>query len=95
MDTGFTYDNVKYSGGNSVADKDGLSDDLQMPTTRALDVDGKYYKIEYSASTDHVSFDGYKGTVYQPQPGESAAATSITLTVTDKSNPRDYGKQNA
>lgn len=58
-----------------------------MPTTRALDVDGKYYKIEYSASTDHVSFDGYKGTVYQPQPGESAAATSITLTVTDKSNP--------
>ena len=60
---------MKYSGGSSVADKDGLSDDLQMPTTRALDVDGKYYKIEYSASTDHVSFNGYKGTVYQPQPG--------------------------
>lgn len=35
VDAGFTYDNVKYSGGNSVADKDGLSDDLQMPTTRA------------------------------------------------------------
>lgn len=87
VDAGFTYDNVKYSGGNSVADKDGLSDDLQMPTTRALGVDGKYYKIEYSASTDHVSFNGYKGTVYQPQPGESAAATSITLTITDKSNP--------
>lgn len=87
VDAGFTYDNVKYSGGNSVADKDGLSDDLQMPTTRTLDVDGKYYRIEYSASTDHVSFNGYKGTVYQPQPGESAAATSITLTVTDKSNP--------
>lgn len=87
VDAGFTYDNVKYSGGNSVADKDGLSDDLQMPTTRALGVDGKYYKIEYSASTDHVSFNGYKGTVYQPQPGESAAATNITLTVTDKSNP--------
>ena len=87
VDAGFTYDNVKYSGGNSVADKDGLSDDLQMPTTRALGVDGKYYKIEYSASTDHVSFNGYKGTVYQPQPGESAAATSIMLTVTDKSNP--------
>lgn len=87
VDAGFTYDNVKYSGGNSVADKDGLSDDLQMPTTRTLDVDGKYYKIEYSASTDHISFNGYKGTVYQPQPGESAAATSITLTITDKSNP--------
>ena len=87
VDAGFTYDNVKYSGGNSVADKDGLSDDLQMPTTRALGVGGKYYKIEYSASTDHVSFNGYKGTVYQPQPGESAAATSITLTITDKSNP--------
>lgn len=87
VDAGFTYDNVKYSGGNSVADKDGLSDDLQMPTTRTLDVDGKYYKVEYSASTDHISFNGYKGTVYQPQPGESAAATSITLTITDKSNP--------
>lgn len=87
VDAGFTYDNVKYSGGNSVADKDGLSDDLQMPTTRTLDVDGKYYKIEYSASTNHISFNGYKGTVYQPQPGESAAATSITLTITDKSNP--------
>ena len=87
VDAGFTYDNVKYSGGNSVADKDGLSDDLQMPTTRTLDVDGKYYKVEYSASNDHISFNGYKGTVYQPQPGESAAATSITLTVTDKSNP--------
>lgn len=87
VDAGFTYDNVKYSGGNSVADKDGLSDDLQTPTTRALGVDGKYYKIEYSASTDHVSFNGYKGTVYQPQPGESAAETSITLMVTDKSNP--------
>ena len=87
VDAGFTYDNVKYSGGNSVADKDGLSDDLQMPTTRTLDVDGKYYKIEYSASTDRISFNGYKGTVYQPQPGESAAATSITLTITDKSNP--------
>lgn len=87
VDSGFTYDNVKYSGGSSAADKDGLSDDLQMPTTRALGVDGKYYKIEYSASTDHVSFNGYKGTVYQPQPGESAAATSITLTITDKSNP--------
>lgn len=86
VDAGFTYDNVKYFGGNFVADKDGLSDDLQMPTTRTLDVDGKYYKIEYSASTDHISFNGYKGTVYQPQPGESAAATSITLTVTDKSN---------
>ena len=87
VDAGFTYDNVKYSGGNSVADKDGLSDDLQMPTTRTLDVDGKYYKIEYSASTDRISFNGYKGTVYQPQPGESAAATSIMLTVTDKLNP--------
>ena len=87
VDAGFMYDNVKYSGGNSVADKDGLSDDLQMPTTRTLDVDGKYYKIEYSASTDRISFNGYKGTVYQPQPGESAAATSIMLTVTDKLNP--------
>lgn len=86
LDANFTYENVKYSGTDDVASKDGLTDDLQMPTTRTLGVDGKYYKVEYSASTDDVTFNGYRGTVYQPQPGEAAAATKITLTVTDKSN---------
>lgn len=87
VDAGFTYDQVKNYGTDTVANKDGLTSDLQMPTTRNLDIDGKYYEVKYAASTDDVTFNGYKGTVYQPQPGEQPANTKITLTVTDKSNP--------
>lgn len=86
VDVAFTYDNIKYSGTDTVANKDGLTADLQMPRTSTLNIDGKYYKVEYSASTDDITFNGYKGTVYQPLPGAKAANTKITLTVTDKSN---------
>lgn len=86
VDAAFTYDNIKYSGTDAVANKDGLTADLQMPRTNTLNIDGKYYKVEYSASTDDITFNGYKGTVYQPLPGAEAAKTKITLTVTDKSN---------
>ena len=86
VDAAFTYDNIKYSGTDAVANKDGLTADLQMPRTSTLNIDGKYYKVEYSASTDDITFNGYKGTVYQPLPGAKAANTKITLTVTDKSN---------
>lgn len=86
VDAAFTYDNIKYYGTKTVADKDGLTADLQMPRTSTLGVDGKYYKVEYSASTDDITFNGYKGTVYQPLPGTEATKTKITLTVTDKSN---------
>lgn len=70
VDAGFTYDKVKNYGTDTVASKDGFTSDLQMPTTRNLDIDGKYYEVKYAASTDDVTFNGYKGTVYQPQPGE-------------------------
>lgn len=86
VDAAFTYDNIKYSGTDAVANKDGLTADLQMPRTSTLNIDGKYYKVEYSASTDDITFNGYRGTVYQPLPGTEAAKTKITLTVTDKSN---------
>ena len=86
VDAAFTYDNIKYSGTDTVANKDGLTADLQMPRSSTLNIDGKYYKVEYSASTDDITFNGYKGTVYQPLPGTEAAKTKITLTVTDKSN---------
>lgn len=86
VDTAFTYDNIKYSVTGAVANKDGLTADLQMPRPGDLGVDGKYYKVEYSASTDGITFNGYKGTVYQPLPGAEAAKTKVTLTVTDKSN---------
>lgn len=86
VDAAFTYSNIKYSGTDAVANKDGLTADLQMPRTSTLNIDGKYYKVEYSASTDDITFNGYKGTVYQPLPGTESAKTKITLTVTDKSN---------
>lgn len=86
VDAAFIYDNIKYSGTDTVANKDGLTADLQMPRTSTLNIDGKYYKVEYSASTDDITFNGYKGTVYQPLPGAEAAKTKVTLTVTDKSN---------
>lgn len=86
VDAAFTYDNIKYFGTETPANKDGLTADLQMPRTSTLNIDGKYYKVEYSASTDDITFNGYKGTVYQPLPGAKAANTKITLTVTDKSN---------
>lgn len=93
VDAAFTYDNIKYFDTKTdankdglTADKDGLTADLQMPSTSTLNIDGKYYKVEYSASTDDITFNGYKGTVYQPLPGAEAAKTKITLTVTDKSN---------
>lgn len=86
VDAAFTYDNIKYSGTDAVANKDGLTADLQMPRTSTLNIDGKYYEVKYSASTDDITFNGYKGTVYQPLPGAEVAKTKITLTVTDKSN---------
>lgn len=86
VDAAFTYDNIKYSGTDTVANKDGLTDDLQMPRTSTLGVDGKYYKVEYSASTDDVTFNGYKGTVYRPEAGKDAVSTKLTCTVTDKNN---------
>ena len=86
VDAAFTYDNIKYSGTDAVANKDGLTDDLQMPRTSTLGVDGKYYKVEYSASTDDVTFNGYKGTVFRPEDGSSAVSTKLTCTVTDKNN---------
>ena len=86
VDAAFTYDNIKYSGTDTVANKDGLNADLQMPRTSTLNIDGKYYEVKYSASTDDITFNGYKGTVYQPLPGTEAAKTKVTLTVTDNSN---------
>ena len=86
VDAAFTYNNIKYSGTDAVANKDGLTDDLQMPRTSTLGVDGKYYKVEYSASTDDVTFNGYKGTVFRPEAGKSAVSTKLTCTVTDKNN---------
>ena len=88
VDAAFTYDSIKYFDTKKFADKDGLTADLQMPLPKDISVDGKYYDVKYSASTNDITFNGYKGTVYQPLPGAEAAKTKITLTVTDKSNAK-------
>ncbi len=86
VDAAFTYDSVTYFGTTTLADKDGLSADLQMPRPATIGVDGKVYSVTYSADTKDVIFNGYKGTVYQPLPDEKAATVKVTCTVTDKSN---------
>ena len=86
VDAAFTYNTIKYFDTKRDADKDGLTADLQMPLPKDIGVDGKYYDVKYSASTDDITFNGYKGTVYQPLPGAQTTNTKITLTVTDKSN---------
>lgn len=87
LDGAFTYGSVTYSGTQDVADKDGLTADLQMPRPAAIGVDGKEYSVTYSADTDGVVFNGYKGTVYQPQAGDGSASVKLTCTVTSKENP--------
>ena len=86
VDAAFTYNTIKYFDTKRDADKDGLTADLQMPLPKDIGVDGKYYDVKYSASTNDITFNGYKGTVYQPLPGAEKTNTKITLTVTDGSN---------
>ncbi len=86
VDAAFTYDAVTYSGTSDVADKDGLTADLQTPRPATIGVDGKEYSVIYSADTDDVVFNGYKGTVYQPEAGSGSAKVKLTCTVTGKEN---------
>ena len=82
----FTYDNVKLAETGAVADKDALTGDLSLPKPGTIGVDGKYYEVAYSASTDAVVPNGWAGKVYRPLPGEEAAVVDIVVTVTDKAN---------
>ena len=50
-------------------------------------LDGKRYQFTYTSSNAAITFNGYRGTVYQPLPSASAQQVDITLTVTDKENP--------
>ena len=59
---------------------------MSLPKPAAIGVDGKYYEVKYTTSTDAVVPNGWAGKVYRPLPGEDAAEVDITLTVTDKAN---------
>lgn len=85
VEAGFTYDKVKAFSTGAAVDQTAVSGDLQLPTTRTLGVDGKYYAVSYSSSDPLVSFNGYHATVVRPL--GTARTVAITCTVTDKSNP--------
>lgn len=82
----FTYENVRLAETGEMADKDALTGDLSLPKPATIGVDGKYYQVAYSASTDAVVPNGWAGKVYRPLPGEEPAAVDIVVTVTDKAN---------
>ncbi|MEE8675130.1 DUF4430 domain-containing protein [Tractidigestivibacter scatoligenes] len=85
VESSFTYDKVTAFSTGDVIDPTAVTGDLQLPTTRTLGVDGKYYAVAYSSNDSLVSFNGYHATVVRPL-GTARTAT-ITCTVTDKSNP--------
>lgn len=86
IDAAFTADALTYFEDGSKVDCGHVHGDLQLPRTSALDIDGKYYSVVYSASTTNVQVNGYKGNVYQPLPDAGAAIVELTLTVTSKEN---------
>ncbi len=84
----FSYDTVTYATGDAIAsDGTGLSQDLQLPTTRTLGVDGKYYKVTYTASSDQIVPNGYAASVVRGLPGSDSGNVSVTCTITSKANP--------
>lgn len=87
VEANFAYGNVAYLGTGEAVDPTAVTDDLQLPIPRTIGVDGKYYQVTYTASSDALEVNGYAGQVYQPLSGEDKAPLDITLTVTDKSNP--------
>lgn len=87
VDTAFTTATLTYSEDGSPVDASAVSGDLQLPRTSAIGIDGKYYTVEYTASSDAIRINGYRGNVYQPLPDAAESAVSLTLTVTSKDTP--------
>lgn len=85
VESSFAYDKVTAFSTGDVIDPTAVTGDLQLPTTRTLGVDGKYYAVAYSSNDSLVSFNGYHATVVRPL--GTARTVTITCTVTDKSNP--------
>lgn len=94
LDDGFTYGNVTVSGSGEAiaADGTGITDDLQMPTTRRFrdtdgsKLDGKYYSVTYSTPEGSgVTPVAYRLDVVRPL-GQSRVVP-VTCTITSKENP--------
>lgn len=87
VDAAFTAGSLTYIEDGSEVDASAVVGDLQLPRPRDIEVDGKYYTVEYTAFNDAVQVNGYRGNVYQPLPGTEGSAVELTLTVTSKDNP--------
>lgn len=87
VDAAFTPDALTYSADGATVDAAAVAGDLQLPTTRTLGIDGKYYTVAYAASTDALVINGYRANVYQPLPGSAPREVELALTVTRKDNP--------
>lgn len=85
VEASFTYDKVTAFSTGDAIDPTAVTGDLQLPTTRRLGVDGKYYTVAYSSNDPLVGFNGYHATVVRPL--GTARTVTITCTVADKSNP--------
>ncbi|WP_161959774.1 DUF4430 domain-containing protein [Gordonibacter urolithinfaciens] len=82
----FTCDSITLAETGEPVGASALTGDVSLPKPATIGVDGKYYEVKYTASTDAVVPNGWAGKVYRPLPGEAPAQVDITLTVTDKAN---------
>lgn len=87
LDAAFTKEKLSYFSSGSPIGDGALTDDVQLPRTRDLGIDGKYYKVTYTSSNDSVVINGYKANVYRPAAGAQEGSTDITCTITSKDTP--------
>ena len=65
----FTYESIKLAETGEPVGASALTGDVSLPKPAAIGVDGKYYEVKYTASTDAVVPNGWAGKVYRPLPG--------------------------
>lgn len=90
LDDNFTLDNLSYiSSADGDFDPQAVVGDIQLPTTRTLDVRGLDFgvTVSYSASNQTLSVNGYRANVLRPVEGASDASVGITCTVALKDDP--------
>lgn len=86
VENGFAYEKVTAFSTGEAVDPTAITGDLQLPTTRALGVDGKQYSVTYASDSPLVSVNGYHATVVRPLDG--TRTVTISCTVSDKANPQ-------
>lgn len=91
VDAAFTPTSITELGTGAAVDLDAVTGDLQLPTTRKLDIDGGKdgYQVVYSSSAQSpgLTINGYAANAVRPLPGASAQPVDLVLTVTSKKNP--------